>query len=111
MKQPSIDANILLHEKLEALLQEFDQVGDNAPSGQVLNNLDAFLFDNGRKFLTDCLQIKMQERIKRAEKSAEIEAGLKGNPAVRKNFQEAKGDTEFTTDGAFGYISRLGKPA
>jgi hypothetical protein len=71
MKQPPIDANAFLHEKLEALLREFDQVGDKAPQGQVLNNLDAFLFLQGRKFLTEFLQTKMQERIHNAEKSAE----------------------------------------
>jgi hypothetical protein len=35
------------------------------------------------------------------EVAAEIETKLKGDPAVRKDFQKAKGDTEFTTDGAF----------
>ncbi|GHT43856.1 hypothetical protein FACS189443_7360 [Planctomycetales bacterium] len=71
MKQPPVDANAFLRERLEALIQEFDQVGDNAPQGQILNNLDAFLFVNGRKFLTEFLQSKMQERINRAEKSAD----------------------------------------
>ncbi|GHT46917.1 hypothetical protein FACS189454_08790 [Planctomycetales bacterium] len=33
--------------------------------------------------------------------SDEIEAKLQDNPAVRKEFQEAKGDTEFVTDGVF----------
>jgi hypothetical protein len=49
MQQPPIDANAFLHEKLEALIQEFDQVGDKDPQGQVLHNLDAFLFVKGRK--------------------------------------------------------------
>jgi hypothetical protein len=40
---------------LEALLQEFNQVGDAAPTSQVLNHLDPFLFVNGRKFLTEFL--------------------------------------------------------
>ncbi|GHT40245.1 hypothetical protein FACS189443_0320 [Planctomycetales bacterium] len=35
------------------------------------------------------------------EVAAEIEAKLQNNPAVRKKFREAKGDTEFVTDGAF----------
>ncbi|MDR3110624.1 MAG: hypothetical protein LBU65_13225 [Planctomycetaceae bacterium] len=120
MKQPLIDANAFLHEKMEALLQEFDQVGDAAPIGQVLNHLDAFLFANGRKFLTEflgtssyrlaaemleefgCFHLSHQTVGDVAvEVADEIETKLKDNSAVRKDFQKAKGDTEFTTDGAF----------
>lgn len=72
MQRHPIDANAFLLEQLEALLQEFDQVGDNAPQGQILNNLDAFLFVKGRAFLTEFLETKMQERINNAEKPAEV---------------------------------------
>ncbi|MDR3109996.1 MAG: hypothetical protein LBU65_09990 [Planctomycetaceae bacterium] len=88
MKQPLIDANAFLHEKLEALLQEFNQVGDAAPTSQVLNDLDSFLFVNGRKFLTEFLETKMQERINNTEKLAET----KQCPRCKKNEKRQQKD-------------------
>jgi hypothetical protein len=43
------DVHALLHEKLEALLQESEQVMDNAAHGQLLNDLDDFFFIKGKK--------------------------------------------------------------
>jgi hypothetical protein len=71
MKPPLVDANTFFHEKFAVLIRDFDEVGDTAPTGQVLDNLDAFLFVQGRKFLTEFLEKKIQERINNAEKLAE----------------------------------------
>ena len=64
---PSSNVRTLLHEKLDAMLDECDLVMDNAEFGQVLNDLDHFLFTEGRNFAKEVLKQKLQERIERNE--------------------------------------------
>ena len=68
---PSSAVRTLLHEKLDAMLDECDLVMDNAEFGQVLNDLDNFLYVEGRNFAKEVLQQKLQERIERNETTAE----------------------------------------
>jgi len=60
-----------LHAKLDALLDECDLVADNAAYGETLNDLEDFFLIQGRKFLQETFQEKLQERIKHAETTAE----------------------------------------
>jgi protein involved in sex pheromone biosynthesis len=64
---PSSDVRALLHEKLDAMLDECDLVMDNAAFGQILHDLDDFLFVEGRKFTKEVLEQKLQERIETTE--------------------------------------------
>jgi hypothetical protein len=68
---PRSETEALLHEKFQALLADLDTAGDNAQYGHVLDEMDDYLFLHGRKFLTEILQSKTQERINAAEKTAE----------------------------------------
>jgi hypothetical protein len=68
---PRSETEALLHEKFQALLADLDTASDNAQYGSVLDALDDYLFLHGRKFLTEILQSKLQERINRAEKQSE----------------------------------------
>jgi len=62
----------LLHERLDALIDESDIVSENAAYGQTLNDLEEFYLDKGRKFLTETFEQKIQERIEQAESDAEL---------------------------------------
>jgi len=57
----------LLMAKFEALLDESDLVADNAAYGETLNDLEEFFLIQGRKFLQETFQEKLQERVDRAE--------------------------------------------
>ena len=61
----------LLHEKLDSLLADCDQVMDTAGYGQTLHDLDDFLLLDGKKFLGEVFQQKLQERTELAEQKAE----------------------------------------
>ncbi|GHT11248.1 hypothetical protein FACS1894170_04550 [Planctomycetales bacterium] len=125
---PASETNALILEKVQSLLDDLDTVGDKAPEGHVLNDMDDFLFLHGRKLLTEILQSKIQERINATEQTDEamqlqefgclhisrqavsnlvpslsgaVSGKLHNNAAIRKAFQEAEGDTEFGTDGAY----------
>ena len=78
---PSPDIRALLHEKLDALLADCDRVAENANYGRTLHDLDDFLFIEGRKFINEVLQQKLQERIEQAEASPET----KHCPDCKKN--------------------------
>jgi hypothetical protein len=69
-RSPS-EIRALLHEKLDALLDECDQVGDNAAYGQYLDDTEEFFLTKGRQFLQETFQEKVQERIRRTEADAE----------------------------------------
>jgi hypothetical protein len=68
---PLSDRRALLMAKFEALLDECDQVADNAAYGETLDDLEEFFFIKGRKFLQETFQEKLQERIDRAEETQE----------------------------------------
>jgi hypothetical protein len=78
---PRSDTEALLHEKFQALLTELDSVGDNAPYGHVLDDMDDFLFTAIRKLSNETLEHKLQERINRVEKQCEA----KQCPHCKKN--------------------------
>jgi hypothetical protein len=61
----------LLHEKLDALLDECNLVIDNAKNGQVVHDLDDFVCTTGQNFLQEIYQQKLQEHIAIREKNTE----------------------------------------
>jgi hypothetical protein len=67
----SSEVRDLLHEKLDALLADSEQVMNKAAFGQTLNDLDDFLFVAGRKFINEVMQQKLQERIEQVEATTE----------------------------------------
>ena len=70
-KSPLSDRRALLMAKFEALLDECDLVADNAAYGETLNDMEEFFLIQGRKFLQETFQEKLQERVNRAEATAE----------------------------------------
>ena len=70
-ESPSPDVRTLLHEKLDAMLQDCETVMDNAAFGQTVHNLDDFLIIAGQTFLQEVYQQKLQERIEHTENTAE----------------------------------------
>jgi len=70
-KFPLSDRRALLIAKFEALLDECDLVADNAAYGETLDDLEEFFLIQGRKFLQETFQEKLQERVDRTETTAE----------------------------------------
>ena len=68
---PSPDVRDLLHERLDALLDECNQVMDAAAYGQTIHDLDDFMLIAGKKLLQEVMQQKLQERIEQAEQKPE----------------------------------------
>jgi hypothetical protein len=60
-----------LHERLDMFLAGCDQVTEHAPFGQTFNDLEKFFIHDGRKFLQETLELKLQERIDRTEATDE----------------------------------------
>ena len=56
-----------LTEKFHALLDECDIVADHALFGQTFDDLENFFLIQGRTFLREVLQEKLQERIEQTE--------------------------------------------
>ena len=61
----------LFMEKFAALLAECDLVADTAGYGQTLDLMEAFFSDQGRKFLQETFEQKLQERVQCTETTAE----------------------------------------
>jgi hypothetical protein len=57
--------------KFEALLDECDLVADQSAFGQTFDDLENFFLIQGRQFLQEAFQEKLQERVKQAETTAE----------------------------------------
>jgi hypothetical protein len=70
---PPADVRALLHEQFDALLDECDQVADNAAYGQMIHDLDDLLFIKGREFIKKIYQQKLQEHIERTEAKTETQ--------------------------------------
>ena len=70
---PFCDRRALLMAKFEALLAECDLVADHAAYGETLNDREEFFLIQGRKFLQETFQEKLQERIERVETTAAAE--------------------------------------
>jgi hypothetical protein len=68
----SPDTRVLLHEKLDALLDDCEQVMNSAAYGETLDDLDDFFFVEGKKFIREVLQQKLQERVEQEEIKEEI---------------------------------------
>ena len=67
----SPDIRAFLHERLDALLDDCHKVGDNAAYGRYIHDLDDFLYIEGRKFMQEVLEQKLQEHIRNDEGNAE----------------------------------------
>ena len=70
-QSPSAEVRALLHERLDAMLADCDHVMLNADHGRTIHDLDDFLFTEGRKFINEVLQQKLQERIEQVEATPE----------------------------------------
>jgi hypothetical protein len=70
----------LLVERLDSLLNECDQVMDDAAYGQTIHDLDDFLLIAGKKFLQEVFQKKLQQRIEQVQQQPET----KRCPACKK---------------------------
>ncbi|GHT42207.1 hypothetical protein FACS189443_4940 [Planctomycetales bacterium] len=68
---PRSETEAFLLEKFQSLLADLDTVGNNAGYGHIPDDMDDYLFLHGRKFLTEILQSKIQERITAAEQTDE----------------------------------------
>lgn len=67
--EPKTPGESLFLERALAYYRETQVVGDNAAYGQVLNEMDAFAFINGRDLARQGLQIALQERVDEIEKN------------------------------------------
>ena len=67
----SPEIRALLHEKLDALLDECNLVIDSAEHGRTFHDLDDFVCTKGHDFLQEVLQQKLQETITTIEKKRE----------------------------------------
>jgi hypothetical protein len=67
MASPSPLVRDLLTEKFHALLDECDLVSENAAFGKTLDDLETFFLIQGRTFLREVFQEKLQERIEQTE--------------------------------------------
>jgi len=56
---PSPDVRDLLHERLDTLLNECNQVMDNADYGQTIHDLEDLILVAGKKFLQEVMQQKL----------------------------------------------------
>ncbi|GHT17796.1 hypothetical protein FACS1894189_4390 [Planctomycetales bacterium] len=83
---PRSETEAFLLEKFQSLLTDLDTAGDNAQHGHVLDDMDDYLFLHGRKFLTEILQSKTQERINVAEQTD----AAKQCPHCKKKRKSAK---------------------
>jgi hypothetical protein len=52
----------------QAYYQEMETVGNNAPFGQVLNQVDAFAFEKTRELGRKSLELVLQDQIEKTEK-------------------------------------------
>jgi hypothetical protein len=67
----SPDIRAFLHERLDALLNDCDKVGNNAAYGRYIHDLDDFLYIEGKKFMREVLEKQVQEHIDRVESTDE----------------------------------------
>jgi hypothetical protein len=58
----------------QAYYQDMEAVGNNAPFGQVLNQVDAFAFENTRELGRKSLELVLQDQIEKAEKKKKRKA-------------------------------------
>jgi hypothetical protein len=71
LPSPSSAVRDLLVERLDALLDDCDNVMDRSALGQTVHDLDDFLLIEGRAFIQKVYQEKLQERIERTEDASE----------------------------------------
>jgi len=73
MQPPPTRSEIKTHllGRLEALLDDCDQVADQSKFGHTFNNLEKFFRTKGQNFLQETLELKLQERIDLAESTVE----------------------------------------
>jgi hypothetical protein len=73
MPSPPFPADVhgTLHERLDRFLADCDQVADLSRFGQTFNDLENFFIHDGRKFMQEAFELKLQERINRTEATDE----------------------------------------
>ena len=71
MSSPSPGLRTFLHERLDAMLDDCDQIADHAAYGRFVHDLDDFLYIEGRKFTQAVLEQKVQERVQQVEATDE----------------------------------------
>ena len=72
---PSPHIRDILTEKFHALLDECDLVAHNAAFGKTLDDLERFFLLQGRTFLREVFQEKLQERIEQTERNDAPQCG------------------------------------
>jgi hypothetical protein len=75
MESPSPNIRDILTEKFHALLDECDLVAHNASFGKTLDDLETFFLLQGRTFLREVFQEKLQERIEQTELNDSSQCG------------------------------------
>jgi len=68
---PTPDVRAFLHERLDAILDDCDKVATTAAYGRTVHDLDDFLYIEGRKFMKEVLEKKVQERVQQVEATNE----------------------------------------
>ena len=73
MPSPQSPSDVKTHliGRLEALLDDCDQVAEQSDFGKTFNNLEKFFRTKGQNFLQETLELKLQERIDRVEATNE----------------------------------------
>ena len=88
MPFPPPNVRDLLTEKFHALLDECDLVAHNAAFGKTLDDLETFFLLQGRTFLREVFQEKLQERIEQTEAHSSPEcADCKKNDHQRQEIE------------------------
>jgi hypothetical protein len=65
------DIRAFLHERLDALLDDCNKVGETAAYGRYIHDLDDFLYIEGRKFMREVLEKQVQAHIDHVETTDE----------------------------------------
>jgi hypothetical protein len=71
----------------QAYYQDMEAVGNNAPFGQVLNQVDAFAFENTRELGRKSLELVLEDQIEKAEKKKEEESRICETCQTKKRHQ------------------------
>ena len=81
MQSPSPRVRDLLTEKFHALLDDCDLIAEHSAYGETFDAMEVFFLIQGRTFLREVFQNKLQERIEQSETTSEA----KQCPHCKKN--------------------------
>jgi hypothetical protein len=100
----------LLHAKLDALLDECDLVTENAAFGQTFDDMENFFLVQGRLFLQETFQEKLQECVQRTETTDEAKQCPKCKKKTRYQDEKTKDlvcvHGDITVERCYRYCSR-----